>query len=40
MWPSYAAAIQRQIGDRLNGEQAAVLAGLLGRLIDRDDGTA
>jgi DNA-binding MarR family transcriptional regulator len=35
MWPVYAAAIQRALGDHLSEKQAEVLDALLGTLIDR-----
>jgi DNA-binding MarR family transcriptional regulator len=40
MGPVYGAAIQRAIGDRLNDEEAGILAALLGKLYKsgHDDG--
>ena len=35
IWPTYAAAIQRHVGEKLSAEEAATLAKLLGRLIGR-----
>lgn len=36
MWPVYGAAIQRHVGDMLDGErEATMLADLLGRLLER-----
>lgn len=32
MWPAYGTAIERHLGARLTGDEAAVLAGLLGRI--------
>jgi DNA-binding MarR family transcriptional regulator len=32
MWPTYAAAIEAHVGKRLSAEEAATLAGLLGKL--------
>ena len=33
MWPTYAAAIKRAVGDRLSADEAAALEALLGKLI-------
>lgn len=33
MWPAYAGAIQRHLGAKLNDEEAASLAALLGKLL-------
>jgi DNA-binding MarR family transcriptional regulator len=40
MWPVYEATTQRALGDRLNGEEAGILAALLGKLYKsgNDDG--
>jgi len=35
MWPIYAAAIERHVGSKLTEEEAATLATLLGKLLDR-----
>jgi DNA-binding MarR family transcriptional regulator len=35
MWPAYAAAIERHVGSKLSAEEAAALAGLLGKLLGR-----
>ena len=35
MWPIYAQAIQRAVGDRIDEQQGSMLAALLERLIDR-----
>jgi DNA-binding MarR family transcriptional regulator len=36
MWPAYAAAIQSHLGSRLTCEEARLLAGLLGRLVQTE----
>jgi len=35
MWPIYAAAIERHVGSKLTEEEAATLAALLAKLLDR-----
>jgi DNA-binding MarR family transcriptional regulator len=35
MWPVYAAAISRHVGSKLSADEAAALAGLLGKLLGR-----